>query len=154
MGSNIKPVLSYLRYDESVNGKRGGLALLTLPWIWLWRRITDNGSGYGRVACTMSVANKPGAAPRGLDGLGRNRSRNSVVAETPLSDVMDFLPLREVFGEYCQKALCSEVRCVIMRNTGCLAIFKAAICFSQDGNKRLENGVRQARVRRCMTQST
>ncbi|CAM9613860.1 unnamed protein product, partial [Ectocarpus sp. 12 AP-2014] len=28
---------------------------------------------------------------------------------TPLDDIMNFLPLREAFGEFCRKALCSEV---------------------------------------------
>ncbi|CAM9557552.1 unnamed protein product, partial [Ectocarpus fasciculatus] len=28
---------------------------------------------------------------------------------TPLDDIMSFLPLREAFGEFCRKALCSEV---------------------------------------------
>ncbi|CAB1111006.1 unnamed protein product [Ectocarpus sp. CCAP 1310/34] len=28
---------------------------------------------------------------------------------TPLDDIMNFLPLREAFGEFCRKALCSEL---------------------------------------------
>lgn len=37
------------------------------------------------------------------------RTRCSV-AQTPLANVMGFLPLRMAFGEFCRKALCSEVR--------------------------------------------
>ena len=29
--------------------------------------------------------------------------------EGPLAVIMGFLPLKEAYGEYCQKALCSEV---------------------------------------------
>lgn len=31
-------------------------------------------------------------------------------AENPLVAVMEFAPLKEAFGEFCSKALCSEVR--------------------------------------------
>jgi len=29
--------------------------------------------------------------------------------EGPLATIMGFLPLKQAFGEYCQKALCGEV---------------------------------------------
>lgn len=43
-------------------------------------------------------------------------SFNSHVNEGRLAAIMGFLPLEEAFGEYCQRALCSEVcrRCMIV----------------------------------------
>lgn len=38
--------------------------------------------------------------------------------ETPLAAVMEFPPLRQAFGGYCQKALCSEVRWSTVNSKG------------------------------------
>ena len=91
----IRPIVDYLRGND-VHGSR--LALL-LPWVWLWRRIVHGGgNSYGRVAC---AADSKMPTP--------NRFATTHFHDSPLVAVMEFLPLREAFGEYCRRALCSEV---------------------------------------------
>lgn len=60
---------------------------------------------------------------------GRVKSEEnfSSVGKSALSHVMDFLPMRLAFGEFCRKSLCSEVRrciercayCKVRANSGC-----------------------------------
>lgn len=40
---------------------------------------------------------------------GLARSMTTYLHETSLGTVMGFLPLQQAFGEFCRKALCSEV---------------------------------------------
>ena len=41
---------------------------------------------------------------------GGPRKKKGSCDDNRLSSIMNFLPLREAFGEYCRKFLCSEVR--------------------------------------------
>lgn len=109
--TNIKPVREYLRKHDHYDSP-GGLLLLLLPWAWLWRRVTgekprnscNTGSRVaGRVACTTD----DNISRATLHGLGSTATGH--LHETPLAAVMEFLPLQQAFGEYCRKALCSEV---------------------------------------------
>lgn len=96
--TNIKPIRDYLRQHD--RGSQAGLPIL------LWRRITgghtpSHGS-LGRVACTTDDHTRAT-----FHGLGS--TSNPHLHETALAAVMEFLPLQQAFGEYCRKALCSEV---------------------------------------------
>lgn len=102
--SNVKPVIDYLRQGESSGSPRGGLLALLVPWTWMWRRVNDSGNRSGRVACTVD-----GSPRHRLKAIGSSSAMGHL-HETPLAAVMEFPPLRQAFGGYCQKALCSEVR--------------------------------------------
>lgn len=98
--SNIKPVRGFLRYTNENKHH-------TLKQRIFFGRRGAKGST-SRVACSTpenlrftTTTRKPG-------------SFDSHFNEGRLAIVMGFLPLKEAFGEYCQKALCSEVykRCM------------------------------------------
>lgn len=109
--TNIKPVRDYLRQHDH-EPRRGLLRLL-------WRRITGvqdltHSNSLGRVACTTS-----GLKSRSATQHGFGSSANGHFHGTPLVALMEFLPLQQAFGEYCRKALCSEVcahACVIVHD--------------------------------------
>ena len=105
MNSNIKPVREYLRTtdkdDEQTNTLRS-LIFLDLRGA--------SGSGSSRVACSS-----PGMKRAATSNLGIFSS-DTRANEGPLANILTFLPLKEAFGEYCQKALCSEVHTHMFRH--------------------------------------
>ena len=104
--TNMKPVRDYLRQHD--HGSRRDLPTL------LWRRLTGGESpgahsiiSLGRVACTTSHEDHKSLASI-RSGIGSTAKGH--LHETPLAAVMGFLPVQQAFGEYCRKALCSEVK--------------------------------------------
>lgn len=92
----IKPVWDFLK-----NKGQGGRTFVS----WLSAgQIFNNGSLV--VACTADEKNSE-AQPRSV---GKSETQPRSVGSAPLANVMDFTPLRLAFGEFCRKALCSEVR--------------------------------------------
>lgn len=83
---NIKPVQDFLRDNQ------GERTLVS----WVSAGFVGN-NNHSVVACAE-------------DRIKAETRLNSSVAQTPLAHVMGFLPLRMAFGEFCRKALCSEVR--------------------------------------------
>lgn len=86
--SIIRPVQAVLRHIPE--RKRSAIELLLVP---PHRRISAN-----TVAVTAGYTPKPGL--NGDESCDANR----------LTSIMNFLPLREAFGEFCRRSLCSEVR--------------------------------------------
>ena len=90
---NVKPVQAFLRQNSGDEDKR------TL-WSWM---LPENIGGINhniRVACSASERKKSNT---------RGQSQFSYLHESPLAIIMGFGPLEEAFGEFCRKALCSEV---------------------------------------------
>lgn len=88
---NIKPMRDFLRHDQ------GERTLVS----WVSAGFVGN-NNHSVVACAE-------------DRIKAETRIHSSVAQTPLAQVMGFLPLRMAFGEFCRKALCSEVRRCIER---------------------------------------
>lgn len=86
--SNIRPVREVLRHPHG--GRRGTFEKLLAPR----HRRTSSMSGH-----TVDD----------VDGHANGRSRALSVDDNRLATIMSFLPLRTAFGEFCRKALCSEV---------------------------------------------
>lgn len=108
LASNIKPVRGFLRYSNREEPH-------TLKsWCFLRRRGGKVGSFHAACSSPESV--------RSATTTRKPGSFNSHVNDGRLAAIMRFLPLKEVFREYCQRALCSEVcrRCMICLNFGLL----------------------------------
>lgn len=99
--SNIKPVRGFLR-----NTNARSTTSSSKSWIFLGRR---GGKGStSRVACSPPETVRSAATTRKPGSFDTHSNQGR------LAIIMGFLPLKEAFGEYCQRALCSEVykRCV------------------------------------------
>lgn len=92
----VKPVREFLRTAND-DDEHDTLS----SWIFLDRR-RGNGNT-SRVACSSKGLARSTTQAR----LG---ARNTGVNEGQLVTIMGFPPLKEAFGEYCQRALCSEVQ--------------------------------------------
>ena len=86
---NIKPVRDFLRQS---GGKRTLICWLSAGFV---------GNNNSAVVCTADHI--------------KSETRLTSVGTSALSNLMEFLPLRLDFGEFCRKALCSEVRRCINR---------------------------------------
>lgn len=108
---NIRPIRDYLRQHGPHNARGGKLLLLlALPWAWLWRRVTRRArtspTNNDIVACTTNDKGQRSATLPEFHSSGYEHLHGSHLAA-----IMEFEPLKEAFGEYCRKALCSEVCC-------------------------------------------
>lgn len=94
LDSIVKPVREFLY--------RGNGGPQDTPSSWIIPRWINPVQSHAiRVACTADLQRQQ-TSTRIPGSLGH-------FCESPLASVMGFLPLREAFGEYCRKALCSEV---------------------------------------------
>lgn len=94
--SNIKPVREVLRHIPERRRSTVEIILLSPH-----RNVVPHSNGASRVVATAEVAESTA-----------RQDREAYVDSNRLTSIMSFLPLRAAFGEYCQKALCGEVRFV------------------------------------------
>ncbi|CAN0007420.1 unnamed protein product, partial [Ectocarpus sp. 4 AP-2014] len=92
--SNIKPVRWFLR---NTNYEKHHIVK---SWIFLGRR--------GGKGSTSRVACSPPETVRSATTTRKPGSFDTHSNQGRLAIIMGFLPLKEAFGEYCQRALCSE----------------------------------------------
>ncbi|CAM9539921.1 unnamed protein product, partial [Ectocarpus sp. 8 AP-2014] len=90
---NIRPIQEVLHHAPRNSIPKGVQMLLALSS----RRRRGSTSTIGGEAVTSDVTQNPS-----------QHSRESYVDSNRLAGIMNYLPLREAFGEFCQKSLCSE----------------------------------------------
>ncbi|CAM9735584.1 unnamed protein product, partial [Ectocarpus sp. 13 AM-2016] len=91
---NIRPIQEVLHHAPRNSIPRGVQMLLALSS----RRRRGSTSTVSGEEVTSYVTQNPS-----------QHSRESYVDSNRLAGIMNYLPLREAFGEFCQKSLCSEV---------------------------------------------
>ncbi|CAN0312324.1 unnamed protein product, partial [Ectocarpus sp. 8 AP-2014] len=92
---NIRPIQEVLRLAGRNSIPKGVQILLALSS----RRRRGSSSTIGGEAVISDVTQNPS-----------QHGRESYVDSNRLAGIMNYLPLREAFGEFCQKSLCSERR--------------------------------------------
>ncbi|CAM9641314.1 unnamed protein product, partial [Ectocarpus sp. 12 AP-2014] len=90
---NIRPIQEVLHHARRNSIPKGVQMLLALSS----RRRGRSSAAIGGEAVTADVTRNPS-----------RHSRESYVDSNRLAGIMNYLPLREAFGEFCQKSLCSE----------------------------------------------
>ncbi|CAN0003379.1 unnamed protein product [Ectocarpus sp. 6 AP-2014] len=90
---NIRPIQEVLHHAPRNSIPKGVQMLLALSS----RRRGGSSSAIGGEAVTTDVTQNPS-----------QHGRESYVDSNRLAGIMNYLPLREAFGEFCQKSLCSE----------------------------------------------
>ncbi|CAN0183965.1 unnamed protein product, partial [Ectocarpus sp. 12 AP-2014] len=90
---NIRPIQEVLHHARRNSIPKGVQMLLALSS----RRRRGSSSTIGGEEVTSDVTQNPS-----------QHSRESYVDSNRLAGIMNYLPLREAFGEFCQKSLCSE----------------------------------------------
>jgi len=96
--SNIKPVRDLFLQND---GKHTLIFWMTAGWL------TNNESNF-RVACTAENLDYSSVA-------WSSRRSSQCQGTGALFHLMAFPPLQQAFGEFCRKALCSEVRPTVVR---------------------------------------
>ncbi|CAB1096751.1 unnamed protein product [Ectocarpus sp. CCAP 1310/34] len=100
ISGNIRPIQEVLHHAPRNSIPKGVQMLLALS-----SRRRRSSAAIGGEAVTADVTHNPS-----------RHSRESYVDSNRLAGLMNYLPLREAFGEFCQKSLCSEIsRCVSFR---------------------------------------
>ncbi|CBJ33076.1 expressed unknown protein [Ectocarpus siliculosus] len=95
MYTNIRPIQEVLRHAGRNSIPKGVQMLLALSS----RRRRGSSSTIGGEEVISDVTQNPS-----------QHGRESYVDSNRLAGIMNYLPLREAFGEFCQKSLCSERR--------------------------------------------
>ncbi|CBJ33074.1 hypothetical protein Esi_0415_0001 [Ectocarpus siliculosus] len=90
---NIRPIQEVLHHAPRNSIPKGVQMLLALSS----RRRGGSSSAIGGEAVTTDVTQNPS-----------QHGRESYVDSNRLAGIMNYLPLREAFGEFCQKSFCSE----------------------------------------------
>lgn len=99
---NVRPVRDLLHGHQPPS--EANRFVLLPPWnflrTWIFDRFNINSAV--QIVCTTEI-------PDSKSYYSGMHNRSSHLHDTPLAGIMTFEPLKEAFGEYCRKSLCSEV---------------------------------------------